>query len=180
MPDYLKLLEEVLLKPDVVYNTGNIEQWSEFEKKIGVIFPCDYKKIINRYGTGGIGEFIWFLTPFVDDDNVNFLVKMNKMIESYQTSKQSFPDYYKYDVFPEEGGILPWGYTENGDELYWKTALSSEEWKIVIYESASPDCSNYEMSLSEFLYKLIVKEIGCKIFPDNLFDGNVKYVAVKV
>lgn len=67
--------------------------WKEFEEDTGIIFPKDYKKIIQNYETGGIGNFIWLLTPFVDDDNVNYLRKMNIMLESYKISKSNLPDY---------------------------------------------------------------------------------------
>lgn len=180
MLDYFKLLKNVLPIPQNVYDVGNEKMWNEFEKNTGIIFPNDYRRLIDNYGTGGIGNFIWFLTPFVDDDNVNYLKKMNIMLESYKVSKGNFPDYFTYNLYPEVGGLLPWGYTENGDELYWKTNSSLDKWEIVIYESASSDCHNYKMQLIEFLYKIITKELICNAFPEDLFDKEINYVAVKV
>lgn len=175
---YFSLLQKIVPKPDVVFHTGDEESWKRFELEIGIVLPDDYKELINTYGTGGIGNFIWFLTPFVNDDNVNYLKKMSVMIEAYKTSKDSFQEYYKYDVFPAENGLLPWGYTDNGDELYWKTDAEVDNWEIVVYESASPDCYNYKMSVSEFLYKIIIRELRVDFFSDELFDEEIKYVSV--
>ena len=138
MFNYLELLERVLLIPQKAYNTGNEELWSKFEKEVGIVFPNDYKKLIGRYGTGGIGNFIWFLTPFSADRNVNYLERMNIMLEAYKISKSKLPEYFIHNVYPDKGGLLPWGYTDNGDELYWKTNECLDNWEIIIYESASP------------------------------------------
>lgn len=175
MVDYFTLLKKVLLKPNITYHTGTDEMWKEFENKEGIIFPQDYKEIINYYGTGGIGKFLWFLTPFETDENVNYIYKMKVMSDAYRHSKLKFPEDFKHNIFPENKGLLPWGFTDNGDELYWETGNKFEDWKIIIYESRSSDYFEYEMSLCEFLYKLICGEIICNAFPNDIFMGIKKY-----
>lgn len=174
--NYFELLKDILTVPSNVYNAGSEKAWYDFEKNTGIIFPKDYKELIGTYGTGGIGNFIWFLTPFEEDDNINFLKRMNVMLEAYRVSRNHFPDYFIHNIYPEKDGLLPWGYTDNGDELYWKTNSSSEKWSIVIYESASPEYQEYQMQLTEFLYKIITKELVCDVFPEDLFEEKVDYV----
>ena len=174
MLDYVELLGNVITAPEKTFDTGSSEEWNKFEKEIGIIFPDDYKKIIRKYGTGGLENFIWFLTPFDSDNNVNYVKRMRWMLDAYNVSKSKFPDDFKYNTYPEKDGLLPWGYTDNGDELYWKTSSSPENWEIVIYESASSENHNYKMSLAEFLYKLITKQLICDILPDDLFNGKAK------
>ena len=147
MLDYVELLENVIVAPEMGFNGKNIEEWKELEKEIGIIFPDDYKKIISKYGTCGLDNFIWFLTPFDSDKNVNYVKRMRWMLDAYNVSKSKFPNYFPYNTYPEENGLLPWGYTDNGDELYWKTSSSPDNWEIVIYESASSENHNYKMSL---------------------------------
>ena len=65
------------------------------------------------------------------------------MTDAYHHSKKSFSQYYKYDSYPASGGLLPWAYTENGDELYWLTNGHPDEWGIVVYESRSHDNYTY-------------------------------------
>ena len=36
-------------------------------------------------------------------------------------------------------GLLPWGYTDNCDELYWLTDGEPDGWKIVVHESRAPE-----------------------------------------
>ena len=67
MLDYVGLLGNVIIAPEKTFNTGSSEEWNKFETEIGIIFSDDYKKIISKYGTGGLENFIWFLTPFDSD-----------------------------------------------------------------------------------------------------------------
>lgn len=180
MENYFNLLKKVIKKPDKIYNPGNEELWLQFQNKNGIIFPNDYKDMINYYGTGGINNFLWFLTPFAKDENVNYMYRSKQMLEAYKESKISFPDDFPYNIFPEKDGLLPWGYTDNGDELYWQTSKNIEEWKIVVYESRSTICYSYHMGLAEFLYKLLSKQIVCDIFPDDLFDAGIEYFAISL
>lgn len=45
-------------------------------KNLGMILPLDYKKFINKYGTGSINDFIWILNPFSENENLNLIKKV--------------------------------------------------------------------------------------------------------
>lgn len=180
MINYFKLLQQVLIKKDVAYNFGTNEMWNEFQNKEGIVFPQDYKSIINYYGTGGIGNFLWILTPFELDKNVNYKYRMNMILEAYIESKNKFPNDFQYEVFPNKNGLLPWGYTDNGDELFWKMKGNVNNWEIIVYESRSPIFYSYKMGLAEFLFKLISNEIKCDIFPEGILEQRMEYTAVKI
>lgn len=180
MPDYFNLLSKSISSPSIVYHAGTDKAWQEFEKRSGIQFPTDYKKLINKYGTGRLNNFVWFLTPFVTDENVDFMKKSKQMLDAYKISRKKFPDYFQFNVYPEPNGLLPWGYTDNGDELYWKTNCFPDSWEIVLYESASPNYYYYKLSLSELLYKVITNQIYCSILSDSLSCQITKYIAVNV
>ena len=180
MVDYFSLLKTVLLKTRRAYNPGNDEMWNKFQEKVDVVFPDDYKMIINYYGTGGIDNFLWFLTPFELDENVNYICQMNKMLDAYKESKYMFHDDFPYRIFPDKNGLLPWGYTDNGDELYWKTSDKHSDWEIVIYESRSVEYYHYKMGIAEFLYKLICKEIECDVFTGCISCQKTEYCAIEI
>lgn len=99
-------LIKILLPPKFPQKTGGKEQWGKFFGTLGTEFPTDYVKFIESYGTGGIDNFLWILTPFVNDENVNYLGRQKEMINSYIQSKKNFPQYYKHDVYPSSGGYF--------------------------------------------------------------------------
>lgn len=175
----IEKLKGILFPPDPPFKTGDEEGWNQVESQLGTTLPIDYKEIISTYGTGGIDEFLWFLTPFVDDENVNFFKKMKVINDAYIVLRDQFPHHLKHNVFPEENGLLPWAYTDNGDVLYWLTKGSPDEWSIVIYGS-SDDYYEYPNSISEFLYDMLSRKIVCDIFPDDFPDENPKYYAIEV
>ena len=148
------------------FENNDLQKWIEAELQIGIELPLDYKEFINAYGTGSRNDFMWILTPFDKSEYINFTTMGPKICKAYVTSKLTCPDYFKHDVFPTTGGILPWGYTENGDELYWLTEGNSNEWKIIVYESRSSDFYEYNMGMVQFIYELITKKITCPAFPD--------------
>lgn len=171
----LDRLQSVLKPPVNPSNTGN--GWSELEDALGVSLPQDYKDFINIYGTGGIDQFIWILTPFDLDENVNFLARAEVMREAYLESKQQFPEYYKHCIFPEAGGILPWGYTDNGDELYWKTNEDARMWSIIVYESRSWEYHEYPMSMTEFLFGIVSRNLVCDAFPEDFPSEDFEFIS---
>ena len=91
MPDYFNLLSKSISSPSIVYHAGTDKAWQEFEKRSGIHFPTDYKNLINKYGTGGLNNFVWFLTPFVTDENVDFMKKSKQMLDAYKISRKKFP-----------------------------------------------------------------------------------------
>lgn len=169
-------LIKLLTPPVIPLNTGDEEQWKHFFGVLGTELPTDYIKFIQTYGTGGVDNFLWILTPFLDDENVNFLRRQKEMAEAYIQSKTSFPEYFKHDVFPEVGGLLPWAYTDNGDELYWLTDGKPDEWKVVVYESRSSEYRTYSLNMTEFLFQILSKELVCDIFPEDFPSDEFVFV----
>ena len=102
------------------------------------------------------------------------------ILEAYIESKNKFPNDFQYEVFPNKNGLLPWGYTDNGDELFWKMKGNVNNWEIIVYESRSPIFYSYKMGLAEFLFKLISNEIKCDIFPEGILEQRMEYTAVKI
>ncbi|OAB34382.1 SMI1/KNR4 family protein [Paenibacillus glacialis] len=169
-------LIRILNPPDKPDNTGDEKSWETFIKILGTELPSDYKKFIRTYGTGGIDNFIWILTPFDQDENINFLRRKEEISGAYMQSKQEFPKNFKHDVFPASGGILPWAFTDNGDELYWLTEGEPDQWKVVVYETRSSDYHIYSLTMTEFIYKVLTRELICDAFPEDFPSENPIFV----
>ncbi|URZ02827.1 SMI1/KNR4 family protein [Clostridium felsineum] len=163
-------LKNIMKSKPQASNIGDNDEWNAIETQVGIRLPSDYKDFINEYGTGSINEFMWILTPFDEDEYVNFGKRGEEISKAYIESKANNPEYFKHEVFPTKGGILPWGYTENGDELYWLTVGASDEWHVIVYESRSSDYYEYNMGMVQFIYELVSGKLVCPAFPDD-FPG---------
>ncbi len=139
--------------------------WEEIEKKIGITFPEDYKMFIDSHGEGGINEFLWILSPFSKNENLNSIEKFKVMKDAYISMKSEFPEQFSFDFYNGKTGLFPWGITDNGDELFWN--FKDDILELVVYESRYASNMSYIMNMEEFLYRLLKKEIVCPIFPDD-------------
>lgn len=172
---YLQKLFEILKPKSKVFDTGNEAGWKQLELSMNIVFPIDYKEYIKTYGTGCIDNFLWVLNPFCDNENINFIQKGRSLINAYKILRRSHSDIYKYHIFPEKNGLLPWGFTDNGDELYWETGLEPDKWNVVVCKY---NFYNYRMCMTEFLYKIISREIICDEFPEDFPDQNVEFSVI--
>lgn len=82
-------------------------------------FPEDYKRFIDFHGEGGINEFLWILSPFSENENLNSIEKFNVMKDAYISMQSEFPEQFSFDFYNGKTGLFPWGITDNGDELFW-------------------------------------------------------------
>ena len=138
------------------------------EKKMKVVFPQDYKEWIDSYGGGAINGFLWILSPFSDNPYLNMIDSFADMRSAYSRMKSDFPEYFKkYTFYNGKRGLFPWGASDNGDEFYWNIQDGDEE--IVVCASGYAEMISYKMSMEEFLFKLLSKEIECSVFPEDFF-----------
>lgn len=150
--------------------------WVEIENKIGFLFPEDYKMFVDFYGEGAINEFLWILSPFSQNENLNLIEKLKIIQESYNSMKNEFPKDYLYNFYDGQKGLFPWGITDNGDELFWN--IKEDGVEIIVYASRYSECVKYSMMMEEFLCKLLQKDIVCPIFPDDFILENNYYEKV--
>lgn len=151
----------------------NNNSWDEVEKKLGITFPKDYKMFIDSYGEGGINEFLWVLSPFSGNENLNSIEKFKAMKDAYRSMQSEFPEQFPFEYYNGKTGLFPWGITDNGDELFWNYGDGILE--LVVYESRYASNISYTMSMEEFLCRLLKKEIVCPIFPDDFILDNNYY-----
>ncbi len=176
----LESLCKVMPPPPVPIETGGIEEWLVVEEAVGISLPNDYKQYIRVFGTGCIGGFLWPLNPFSENDNLNLLKGMVAILGALRSLKDKWGDRQcPYPLYPEPGGLLPWGVTDNGDVLFWLTEGCSDEWSVVINEARAPVYEEYEESITGFLTKLVLREIVSEIIPPGFLDRDALFVSRK-
>ncbi|WP_051711572.1 SMI1/KNR4 family protein [Andreprevotia chitinilytica] len=150
--------------------------WAAVEKRLGVSLPDDYKRFIETYGSGCIGRFLWIFNPFSKNQNLNLerqIVTQAKVLEELQTYGEVMP----FKSFPEQEGILPFGITDNGDLLFWRTIGRPDDWSIVVNEARSPEWEDFNLSISEFLTEILKRQLVCNCFPKSFPSLPLSYEA---
>jgi len=116
---------------EAVYR-GSKKEWGAIEEKIGLRFPEDYFTLINTYGSGRFlaGEFK-VANPFDPDDERFADLELTRLRET----KAAVPDEVPYPLFPETGGLYPFGIDGNGNTFLWITDGGSDDWAIACFNS---------------------------------------------
>jgi len=167
-------LLEILPVPEFPVNTGDVVAWEKIEANIGSPLPNDYKSFVVTYGSGRVADCIYIWNPFTSTGYLNLIQRMDTTLSSWRISKQEYmaefdPDDPPYPIFPELGGLLPFGQTVNGDILTWETQGNPDDWTIVIQRVRSTDYEEHAMSLAQFLSNLLRRNLA-NTFIYNISD----------
>lgn len=152
-------ITDVLPPPEFREELPEKGGWERVERELGTKLPTDYKTFIQTYGTGSISNFMMILNPFSKNRYVNLLSRAEMVLEGYRNSRERAPEYFKDNVYPEEHGILPFGSTDNGDVLYWRTIGHPDHWPVTVYRGRGSDQFDYNGTMSEFLVDVLTIRI---------------------
>ncbi|MDE1186003.1 MAG: SMI1/KNR4 family protein [Pantoea sp.] len=159
-------LKNILIPPHSQNENGAGETWPLIDGQI--TFPTDYIEFIESYGTGRIADFIAILNPFTKNEDINFFEQKKLILEDFNYLINEDSSYYKYNLYPNKGGLLPVGITDNGDYLFWVVfdAEKSDEWGTAIIASRSPDVEYFNEKITSLLLGVLDKKIKPASFPD--------------
>jgi len=165
----LRRIDEMLNCPTVPLNAPTEAEWAEFEAAY-CKFPHDFKVFLSQFGTGCIDEFLWFLSPVSPNENLNLTVQLERQLQALRESCD-----LGLPLFPEEGGILPFGITDNGDLLAWRTHGIPDEWGVVVVDSRAPEYVEFRQSFSRLVAGLLSGETKCTLFPADFPSDRPKF-----
>ncbi|MEU0003053.1 SMI1/KNR4 family protein [Streptomyces sp. NPDC006314] len=132
-------------------------EWQAVEAELGTALPADFKEFCEAFGRG---EFNGFLYVYTSKGGTHLEVLDN--LRKLRRALESWPDaesvYEPYRIFePGQGGLLRWGgAAAEGYAYYWLvTEEAPENWPIVARTDDTEEWHQYEMSVSEFVYRMI-------------------------
>ena len=143
---------------------------------MGTPLPDDYKEFIGRYGTGKIDDFLWVLSPATANPSLNLVVRGEEIRRAFREYRMAIAAVGKeppFDVFPEPGGLLPWGCTENGDVCYWRTGhMDPNEWHVVLNDGRGSMWEKFAGTMTQFLAATLSRRHVSGIITDKEFPSS--------
>ncbi len=144
-------------------NTPIDVEESQLEKTIselGVVFPIDYLKYSQVYGSGTIvvnEEYDWEIYSAFRPTFPRFVRRFFDRQDSYRKATENL--HIPLGLFPEAGGLLPFGHR---DDVYftWKTNGPPDEWTIVVlwlYQEGG--YQEFAIGFVEFLVEFLCQRI---------------------
>lgn len=171
-------LISILTPPVSSSESGKVMKWPLIEDNLS--FPSDYVDFINTYGSGRIAEFIVIFNPFSQNEDVNFFEQYKFILEDLNYLIESDSDYYKYQLYPKDNGLIPVGVTDNGDYIFLvvNSKGNSDLWGTAIIPSRSPEVEYSDNGLTTFLESLLANRVKYKSFPDSFPPDVVKFETI--
>ena len=173
----LERLRSIVPPPAEPLEAGAADQWPRVEGELGTALPEDFKRFTELYGSGTFDEFLYLLNPFAADPAGNLLAARDTMLKGYAETRAKFPDRLPIPPWPEPGGLLPLGRTDNANELYWLTGDEPSAWPVVAFTGRSTQHEVHHHPVTDFLALLLSGKLPTKVFPDSfLHRGSHRFV----
>jgi len=160
----LEQLIKVLPIVGAISEAPESQDWKDFERRHPRL-PLDYKGFISTFGSGLINDFITIYNPF-SQGKANDWTKCSEDARKaiIALRRGSSDEYSDWRVFPEPEGLLVFGQTGNGDDLYWKTGPQPDRWTVACRMSRSPSLDLYPDTMAGFLLRLLTESGYCRTF----------------
>ncbi|MBE0536869.1 MAG: SMI1/KNR4 family protein [Phycisphaerae bacterium] len=139
--------------------------------------PDAYKEFIGLYGTGCIDGFIWIYNPTTNNSNLSMKDQIPRQLDAIRNALQD-DGRLPYDVSERSRELLPFGMTDNGDFLLWRTVGSPNAWSIVVLESRLGAYEEFALSIVEFLVQVLSRKLRVSIFPDDFPSSKPQFLPV--
>jgi hypothetical protein len=164
----LERLRSLLPPPANPVEPGRPDGWAPVEAALGTGLPPDFKAFTEQYGSGKVDDFLYLFNPFARGQDGNLLFEKDRVLAAYTETRAKFPERLPLPPFPEPGGVLPLGRTDNGDELYWVTRGTPADWPVALLESRAARQEVHPLTVTGLLAALAAGELRTDVLPDDV------------
>jgi hypothetical protein len=138
-------IDKLLRVLPVPKHRPTVGDWS----RVPFELPDDYKDFIARYGAGNLADYVHIWSPFAagTSDLVAQATQYSNDLRSIRSK------HHRYKFYPDKGGLLTWGRTDNGDSLTWSTTGPPSKWRVVVTDGI--DATPTAKTFTEFLTGIV-------------------------
>ncbi|MDO8379894.1 SMI1/KNR4 family protein [Phenylobacterium sp.] len=145
--------------PDEAY----LGPWEAIEADLGTPLPQDYKDFVRLYGCGDFMEFLGIHVPVFWSPYVRLQSEVRVICDTLRDIQDR-----PYPLWPEPGGLLPFGKTDFGDYLLWLPRGPPDAWGVVVWDRGMGEFEAFDCGLTDFLAGLATGDIEPKEFPEDM------------
>ncbi len=153
-------LTKLVPPPKQPLQVGSLAEWELAERKLCLALPSDYRDFVFTYGTGLFAGFYRVYSPFATERSMSLVPAVADTCEWRLNTRKEFPERVPYPIYPESGGILPWGNDENGHDYYWLTRGSPEDWIVLSDNVRGSGFAEHKCSMTGYLLAVLKGKIA--------------------
>lgn len=153
------------------------ESWVAAETALSVALPREYYEVATTYGCGRFwGEDTTDFTLF-NPGAPDYLSEVEFECQRLREAKEhSDPEDFTFAVFPNKGGLLPYGLDDQNVRFCWRTGSAPDSWPIVImWDWGQDGFLEFGMPLTDFLAGILTRSITLRCWPEPCFLDHVRF-----
>jgi hypothetical protein len=142
--------------------------WGAVRSRFGFRPPEDYRAFIESYGAGSIDDILWIHHPTTADEHRNLGWWLDTVTEALGAIRQELPEEVPFPLWPEPGGLIPWGITDDGASCYWRSSdADPDRWTVVVGEARGPRWHKHTGSMTEFVCDVLTGREHCDLLSEG-------------
>ncbi|MCO1574158.1 SMI1/KNR4 family protein [Crossiella sp. SN42] len=136
---------------------GTFQSWQAVEQALAVRLPDDYKRFMANFPSGTFRGLIGINNPIESEPAwVSFHWEFFDTLDRVRGWRDHEPERVPYPIFPESGGVIPWGDTNANHEFFWlPRSENPDEWSVVFSTADFERWGEYHGTMSEFVLGLV-------------------------
>nr|WSW65008.1 hypothetical protein OG461_01715 [Streptomyces sp. NBC_00995] len=124
--------------------------WRAAEQALGTRLPGDYKEIADLFGYGSFDMYLELLVPGL---------RGNDLVRGATSDAAHAGDLWRpHPLFPEPGGLLRWGSSEQELDFVWETAAPDPDDWTVLVRTDFGGWERHDCGTGEFVVRLLTDE----------------------
>jgi hypothetical protein len=153
------------------------KDWSEVERELGTPLPSDYKELLSRF-PGGVFRRIVIRSPVVSEQAwTRYKYDLDELLQILGDEDLEYLDDVDYELFPEPGGLLPWGTDGQGGTFCWITdSPDPDTWKIAYHDQGADEWREHPGPATRLLYEVLANTGGENLLRWDFTDLPVEFI----
>jgi hypothetical protein len=144
--------------------------WPEIERGISLRLPADYKLLAEYFPTGWFRRFVRLAKPERPVGEPQRLDSFAmEQLETLREWRAAGHGSFPYPIYPEPGGLLPWGAVREGGYAFWLTepAADPDGWPVVVVSQECDYWDRFDGSVCEFLSTVATARYDARGFTER-------------
>ncbi|MFI9452556.1 SMI1/KNR4 family protein [Amycolatopsis sp. NPDC052450] len=153
------------------------KSWEIVEQNLGIALPADYKELLARF-PGGVFRRIEIDSPVANEKAwTKYKRALEEILQILGDEDLEYLDQVDYTLYPEFGGLLPWGSDGQGGTFCWITDSSDPDlWRIAYHDQGADQWREHAGPITQLLYEILTNTGQDNLLRWDFTDLPVEYI----
>jgi hypothetical protein len=170
LPDSADLVQRLIDLAGVPTVEGLAFDWAQIEQDLALELPDDYRLLAEKLPPGWFRQFVRPGRPVSLPGGAQRLLAgaEGKKLDALREWQASGRGQVPYPLYPEPGGLLPWGSVRVQGYAFWLTGDSDPaEWPVIIASKSFDHWERRDETMVEFLTGVATAQYDASRFTEG-------------